>query len=56
MIKNYYLGGFGMSEIRDKKIEVRLTEAEKEQIKKYFDDNCMNLSIYLRKHLLELTK
>ena len=45
MIKNYYLGGFGMSEIRDKKIEVRLTEAEKEQ-----------LSIYLRKHLLELTK
>ena len=56
MIKNYYLGGFGMSEIRDKKIEVRLTEAEKEQIKKYFDDNCMNLSIYLRKLLLELTK
>ena len=28
MIKNYYLGGFGMSEIRDKKIEVRLTEAK----------------------------
>ena len=33
MIKNYYLGGFGMSEIRDKKIEVRLTEAEKALIR-----------------------
>lgn len=45
-----------MSEIRDKKIEVRLTQAEKEQIKAYFDSNCINLSTYLRKYLLELTK
>lgn len=45
-----------MSEIRDKKIEVRLTEAEKEQIKGYFKENCINMSEYLRKHLLELSK
>lgn len=45
-----------MSKIRDTKIEVRLTKAEKEQIKAYFDSNCINMSEYLRRHLLELTK
>lgn len=45
-----------MSEIKDTKIQVRLTKSEKEQIKGYFKENCMNLSEYMRKHLLELTK
>ena len=43
-------------QIRDTKIEVRLTKQEKEQIKGYFKANCINMSEYLRKHLLELTK
>ena len=43
-------------QIRDTKIEVRLTKQEKEQIKGYFKENCINMSEYLRKHLLELTK
>ena len=45
-----------MSEIKDTKIQVRLTKEEKEQIKTYFKENCMNLSEYMRKHFLELTK
>ena len=43
-------------QIRDTKIEVRLTKQEKEQIKGYFKENCINMSEYLRKHLIELTK
>ena len=45
-----------MSEIKDTKIQVRLTKEEKEQIQAYFKENCMNSSEYMRKHLLELTK
>ena len=33
-----------MSEIKDTKIQVRLTKEEKEQIQAYFKENCMNLS------------
>lgn len=43
-------------QIRDTKIQIRLTKEEKEQIQAYFKENCMNLSEYMRKHLLELTK
>lgn len=41
---------------KDKKIEVRLTAEEKEIIKNYFSKNSINLSDYIRKHLLDVAE
>jgi len=41
---------------KDAKIEVRLTTEEKQIIKNYFSDNSINLSDYIRKHLLQIAE
>lgn len=41
---------------KDAKIEVRLTKEEKQIIKNYFDKNSINLSDYIRKHLMNVAE
>jgi len=43
-------------QIRNKKIEIRVSEEEELQIKNYFKEKGMNLSEYIRNHLKEVTK
>lgn len=43
-------------QIRNRKIEIRITEEEELQIKNYFKNRGMNLSEYIRNHLKEVTK
>ena len=41
---------------KDAKIEVRLTAEEKQIIKNYFASQEVNLSEYIRKHLLQVAE